>query len=222
MLISNHPDDARLSALASQDADAVADAALTSHVEACDRCSTALEELGALRAHLAALPDVAPHRPLRLLPDAAAAPDRLGVWVRKVFGPVMAAGAALALVGMVGTVAPNLSSQAGSAPAADSGVWTPRRSSAASVADCAAGGVENHYSVGVPERAARQWQRRRGSGSRRRCGRGRRAFGSTPSARRGRWSSSPGIAVLIAGGDAALDPRPARRLTRPTAPGARR
>jgi len=147
MLIPNHPDDARLSALASQEADAVTDTALTSHVKGCAPCTSMLEELGALRAHLAELPDLVPHRPLRLLPDAPATPDRLGLWVRKVFGPVMAAGAALALVGMVGTVAPNLSSQAGSAPmegAASAGDQTLGRSSL----QPAAGGVESLSSDG--------------------------------------------------------------------------
>jgi hypothetical protein len=149
MLTSNHPDDARLSALASEDADAVADGALTSHVEACERCSTTVDELGALRVHLAALPDVAPHRPLRLLPDAAAAPDRLGLWVRKVFGPVMAAGAALALVGMVGTVAPNLSSAAGSASEDAAAAASAERNVERSSLEPAQGGVENLYSDGV-------------------------------------------------------------------------
>jgi hypothetical protein len=140
MLIPNHPDDARLSALASQEADAVADAALTSHVKECARCTTTLEELGALRAHLADLPDLVPHRPLRLLPDAPATPDRLGLWVRKVFGPVMAAGAALALVGMVGTVAPNVSSQ-GASPMED----------AASSAERTVGRVSMQPAAGGPE-----------------------------------------------------------------------
>jgi hypothetical protein len=108
MLIPNHPDEERLSALASRDADATADAALVTHVTSCIRCTGLIDELGALRASLAELPDVAPHRPLRLLPDVEAKqPDRLGTWARRVFGPLMAIGAAFALVGMVGTVAPS-------------------------------------------------------------------------------------------------------------------
>jgi hypothetical protein len=114
MLNRNHPDDERLSALASQEADAMADAALTAHVASCPQCTTMVDELTVLTANLAALPDVAPNRPLRLVPEVTHGADRLGTWVRKVFAPVMAAGTALALVGMVGTVAPSLSSQAAS------------------------------------------------------------------------------------------------------------
>lgn len=148
MLNPNHPDDARLSALASQDADAVGDASLAEHLASCARCATLTEELGALRANLAALPDLAPQRPLRLIPDAAATrPDRLGEWVRKVFGPVMAAGAAIALVGMVGTVAPSLSSPASlSAGQADNA--SERAALERSSAEAAPGEVDSLYSDG--------------------------------------------------------------------------
>jgi anti-sigma factor RsiW len=148
MLNPNHPDDARLSALASQDADAVGDASLAEHLASCARCATLTEELGALRANLAALPDLAPQRPLRLIPDAAATrPDRLGEWVRKVFGPVMAAGAAIALVGMVGTVAPSLSSSAAlSAGQADSA--TERAALERSSAEAVPGEVDSLNSGG--------------------------------------------------------------------------
>ncbi|HEY6608618.1 MAG TPA: hypothetical protein VI277_05420 [Candidatus Limnocylindria bacterium] len=116
MLIPNHPDEKRLSALASRDDDATTDAALVSHVTSCIRCTGLIDELGALRASLADLPDIAPHRPLRLLPEVEATqPDRLGTWVKRAFGPLMAAGAAIALVGMVGTVAPSFSGLAASA-----------------------------------------------------------------------------------------------------------
>ncbi|HEX2765429.1 MAG TPA: hypothetical protein VHR55_02120 [Candidatus Limnocylindria bacterium] len=123
MLIPNHPDDERLAALASADADATADAELTSHVASCARCAETVTELGALRAALADLPDLRPHRPLRLLTDAtdaadAPAPggaDRLARWVRRVFAPVVTAGAALAMVGLVGTTAPLLGAGAGGA-----------------------------------------------------------------------------------------------------------
>ena len=107
MLISNHPHDERLSALASGDPDAVADASLSEHVASCHRCTETVAELGALRASLAELPDVAPHRPLQLLPpvtDADPSPvDRVGGWARQLFAPLLTAGAALALVGLVGT-----------------------------------------------------------------------------------------------------------------------
>lgn len=116
MLIPNHPHDERLSALASGEADATADTALTAHVASCTRCTGLIDELGALRAALADLPDVAPSRPLRLLPPVEAAPssaaDRLGGWARRFFAPVLASGAALALVGVIGTAAPSIGGQA--------------------------------------------------------------------------------------------------------------
>ena len=124
MLNQNHPDDERLSALASHDADATADAALTAHVSSCDRCTGLVDELGLLRTALAELPDIAPARPLRLLPPAGvtepASGDRLGGWARRFFAPVLASGAALALVGVIGTAAPaldNIATGQGGAPA---------------------------------------------------------------------------------------------------------
>ena len=120
MLIPNHPDPERLSALASHDDDATADAALTSHVDACDHCTTLLTELGALRASLADLPDLAPSRPLQLVPPVPDTPASVGAagWVRRLFAPMMTAGAAIAMVGLVGTTAPLLGGMAssGSAP----------------------------------------------------------------------------------------------------------
>ena len=124
MLIPNHPDDERLSALASHDADAAADTKLTSHVSSCDRCAALVNELGALRAVLADLPDVAPSRPLRLIPPVEDAPassaDRLGGWARRFFAPVLASGAALALVGAIGTAGPAFTGQASAPAGADS------------------------------------------------------------------------------------------------------
>lgn len=118
MLNSKHPDDERLSALAFRDTDATADASLTTHVSSCDRCTDLVNELGALRASLAELPDLQPHRPLRLLPEVAESPvgvDRFGGWARRFFAPLATAGAALAMVGLVGTALPALNGMAQSA-----------------------------------------------------------------------------------------------------------
>ena len=117
MLNQHHPDDERLSALASHDDDAAADAALTSHVETCARCAETIAELGVLRMSLAELPDLRPSRPLQLLPPVADDPAdaRAGGWVRRLFAPALTAGAAIAMVGLVGTAAPALDGMASSA-----------------------------------------------------------------------------------------------------------
>ncbi|MGH2380120.1 MAG: hypothetical protein ACRDG7_02740 [Candidatus Limnocylindria bacterium] len=128
MLNQDHPDDERISALASHDTDATADATLTAHVASCDRCTELVAEVGALRVALADLPDLPPSRPLQLLPPVEAQPsaaDRLGGWARRFFAPVLAAGAAVALVGVVGTAAPALDQMASGQEAGsdtDSGV----------------------------------------------------------------------------------------------------
>jgi hypothetical protein len=111
MLTPEHPHDERLSALASGDPEAIGDASLIEHLSSCARCTDSVAELSALRASLAELPDLRPHRPLRLLPDVADAPsraDRLGGWARRLFAPALTAGAALAMVGLVGTASPAL------------------------------------------------------------------------------------------------------------------
>jgi len=122
MLNSNHPDDERLSALASHDPEADADDTLTSHITSCTRCADLVDELGALRASLAELPDLAPSRPLQLLPPidepVPATVDRVGGWVRRLFAPALTAGAALAMVGLVGTASPALQ-EAGTSLEAD-------------------------------------------------------------------------------------------------------
>jgi hypothetical protein len=150
MLIPNHPDDERLSALASGDPEAVADAALTEHVATCIRCTDTIAELGALRASLAELPDLQPHRPLQLLPPVADTParaDRVGGWARRFFAPMLTAGAALALVGLVGTASPLLGGMASGA--ADVGMelrggGAPAAASQDSTLDgTSAGGEEN-------------------------------------------------------------------------------
>jgi len=121
MLNQDHPDDERLSALASLETDATSDATLTAHVSSCDRCTDLTSELGALRLALADLPDMKPSRPLQLLPPVeshGSRVDRVGDWARRFFAPVLAAGAAVAMVGVVGTAAPALD-QLASGPSAD-------------------------------------------------------------------------------------------------------
>lgn len=140
MFIPNHPHDERLSALASGDADAIADESLTSHVDSCARCTETVTELGALRVSLSELPDLRPSRPLRLLPavtdaaDTAGAPagaaDRLAGWVRRAFAPALTAGAALAMVGLVGTAAPAAMQATGGGDAAAPGAQAERDAAA--------------------------------------------------------------------------------------------
>jgi hypothetical protein len=104
---ASHPDDERLAAYAGGDADALADRALVEHLAACDRCRPIVEELTLLRGALAALPDLAPSRPLRLIPPVPApAAPRAGPleWVRRLAAPAMAAGAGLVLVGAIGSI----------------------------------------------------------------------------------------------------------------------
>jgi hypothetical protein len=117
MLNQHHPDDERLSALASHDDDAIADVALTSHVHTCARCAETVAELGVLRVSLADLPDLRPSRPLQLLPPVADDPAaaRAGGWVRRLFAPALTAGAAIAMVGLIGTATPALDGMASSA-----------------------------------------------------------------------------------------------------------
>lgn len=125
MLNQQHPDDERLSALASRDDDAVADAALASHVDSCARCTDLVDELGALRMSLAELPDLRPHRALQLLPPVAdPIADGAAGWVRRLFAPAVVAGAALAMVGLVGTAAPALDGMASGGGPAVSDVGT--------------------------------------------------------------------------------------------------
>jgi hypothetical protein len=115
-----HPDDERLSALAGDDADARADAALTGHVAGCARCGAIVDDLRLLRSALGELPDLPPSRPLQLVPPVAAAPEGRGPtgWLRRLAAPAMAAGAGLALVGAVGFGTLALGGMAASAGAA--------------------------------------------------------------------------------------------------------
>lgn len=102
---SPHPDDERLAAYAGGDSDALADSALGLHITACDRCRPLVDELSLLRSALAELPDLAPSRPLLLIPpvwDAATPAAGPRSWLRRLTAPAMAAGATLVLVGAIG------------------------------------------------------------------------------------------------------------------------
>ena len=102
---ASHPDDERLAAYAGGDPDALTDPSLSAHVAACDRCGPMVDELAGLRTALAELPDLAPSRPLRLIPPVPAAsaprPTPLG-WLRRLAGPARATGAGLVLIGAIG------------------------------------------------------------------------------------------------------------------------
>jgi anti-sigma factor RsiW len=161
MLIPTHPHDERLAALASGDPDAVADSALSDHVAACHRCTDTVAELGSLRASLAELPDLRPHRPLQLLPPVTdpetSRLDRAGGWARRFFAPVLTAGAALAMVGLVGTTAPLLGGVASQGAAPDAAEFaapevTHQRLSAEDDGHevTGAAGAESGESTGVP------------------------------------------------------------------------
>ena len=156
MLIPDHPHDERLSALASGDPEATADASLTEHLAACARCTDTVGELSALRASLAELPDLRPHRPLRILPEVADAPsraDRLGGWARRFFAPALTAGAALAMVGLVGTASPAFDNFAASGGASAGSTEEPAAmqregaEDAASIAAAPGGAAAEGYSV---------------------------------------------------------------------------
>jgi hypothetical protein len=98
-----HPDPERLAALAGDDADSRADSALLDHVASCADCDRQVAEMASLRVELAQLPDLAPSRPLQLVPPVAApAPTGWRVAVRRAFAPVAVAGMVLLLVGGVG------------------------------------------------------------------------------------------------------------------------
>ena len=79
-----HPDDELLAAYAGGDADALADGSLVAHLATCDRCGPLVDELSMLRGALAELPDLAPSRPLRLIPPVAEPAARArGSWLRR-------------------------------------------------------------------------------------------------------------------------------------------
>jgi hypothetical protein len=116
---NHHPDEERLAAFA----DGHPDLELRLHLRDCGRCRSIVDELTMLRAALAELPDLAPSRPLRLLPEVPApepsAAERLAGWTRRAFMPLLAAGFGLAIVGSVGTLGSSftLGGASGAAPA---------------------------------------------------------------------------------------------------------
>jgi hypothetical protein len=99
-----HPDDELLAAYAGGDPDVVGDAPLVAHLSACDRCRPVVDELSLLRTALGELPDLAPSRPLRLIPPVSTpvTPVARRSWLRRLTAPAMAAGAGLFLVGALG------------------------------------------------------------------------------------------------------------------------
>jgi hypothetical protein len=106
MMNGSHPDDERLAAFAAADRDAVDDRALHEHVASCARCSDLVLDLTSLRTMLAELPDIAPSRPLRLLPPLPEpAPRGRLPWLRRLVAPTMVVGIGLVFVGTVGTAA---------------------------------------------------------------------------------------------------------------------
>jgi hypothetical protein len=98
-----HPDPERLAALAGGDAEAMADAGLRAHVAACVECEPQLAELRQLCSALAELPDLVPNRRLQLVPPVAPQPAASGGLLRRLAAPFMAGGAALVLVGAIGS-----------------------------------------------------------------------------------------------------------------------
>jgi hypothetical protein len=104
MMNASHPDDERLAAFAAADREAVEDRSLREHLADCARCSDLVLDLSSLRSALAELPDIAPSRPLRLLPPLPEPASRERVpWLRRLVAPTMVAGIGLVLVGAVGT-----------------------------------------------------------------------------------------------------------------------
>ncbi|PZR61250.1 MAG: hypothetical protein DLM71_08775 [Chloroflexi bacterium] len=99
-----HPDDELLASFQDGDLAGAAAGGVRDHLSACQRCTAVIEELGTLRIALAELPDIAPPRPLRLIPPVGEAHARqpMGLVVRRLFAPLMAVGILLAVVGGVG------------------------------------------------------------------------------------------------------------------------
>jgi hypothetical protein len=129
---SPHPDDERLAAYADAERDVVDDRSLREHLAGCARCSDLVADLTSLRSALAELPDIAPARPLRLLPPApVVTPSRGGLpWLRRLVAPTIAAGIGLVLVGGVGTAGMLGRSAGAFFNAREAAAGSPRASSA--------------------------------------------------------------------------------------------
>jgi hypothetical protein len=104
MMNAGHPAPERLAALAGADTDALADRELTSHVKGCVSCDGQVREMASIQTALADLPDLAPSRPLQLVPPVRerARPTGWRLVFRRAFAPVAIAGLALVLVGGLG------------------------------------------------------------------------------------------------------------------------
>lgn len=150
-----HPDDELLAAFAGADSDAVADRAMTDHLDTCDRCRGIVDELALLRSALSELPDLTPSRPLQLLPPVLEPAQRgASGWLRRLVAPVVATGAGLLLVGAVGTAGllgqVSLFSAAGAAPnremTASDGAFVP----SAGIPDATQGALAAGSPAGSP------------------------------------------------------------------------
>jgi hypothetical protein len=130
---ASHPDDERLAAYADADRDTVSDRSLREHLAGCARCSDLVADLTGLRSALAELPDIAPSRPLRLLPPAPVVTPSRGelAWLRRLVAPTVAVGIGLVLVGGVGLGTAGLFRQSGATLlSGEAAVGSPRASSA--------------------------------------------------------------------------------------------
>ncbi len=116
----HHPGDERLAAFADALADEPMDRALAEHVAACGACRATVDELRSLQTALAELSDIAPPRPLRLVPPVLEPASGTG-WVfllRRFTAPAMALAAILIVVGAVGSAAQfGATAASGAAPA---------------------------------------------------------------------------------------------------------
>jgi hypothetical protein len=150
---THHPDEERLAAFAGGEPDVE----LRLHIRDCAPCHSIVDELTMLRTALAELPDLAPSRALRLLPEVPAAQpaaaERLAGWTRRAFAPLLAAGFGLAIVGSLGTVGSMFTM--GSAGAAPAGALYRDASDSGAPADITgAPGVQPGASGGGAEAAA--------------------------------------------------------------------